>query len=130
MSLVESALRFLQNKDEKPPNSIEAKRYFNPLPHLGDRVSVAILKIYDRNELIQSENARAYLTIVRNAFSDRRLVSDKLDLDPKITLFVLEYLQEREVADSEIEKRIEYMTVCVKEFSCSSQGEYDFFKKH
>ena len=132
VSFVESALQFLKNPEKKPQNTTEAKQYTGRTPsllQLGDRVSVAVLKIYNRNELIESENARAYLTAVRNAFSDRRSVLDKSDLDPKITLFVLEYLQEKEVADPGIEKRIDYMKLCVKDFTCSSQGEYDFLHK-
>jgi len=90
--------------------------------------SIAVLKIYDRSELVKPENAHAYLTAVRNAFSDRKSVLEKSDLEPKITLFVFNYLQQQEVSEPDIEKRIGYMTGCVKDFSWSSQGEYNFFK--
>jgi len=59
----------------------------------------------------------------------RASVVEKSDLDPKITLFVLEYLKEKEISDPGIEKRIAYLQGCVKDFTCSSQGEYDFFLK-
>lgn len=62
---------------------------------LGDRVSIAILKIYTGDELLQPDNAQAYLTLARNAFSMRASVVEKSDLDPKVTLFVLEYLKEK-----------------------------------
>jgi hypothetical protein len=127
VSVVDSALQFIKNPERRPQGSPEAKRYIYPLLELGDRVSVAVLKIYDRNQLIEPENAEAYLTTVRNAFSDRRAVLNKSDLDPKVTLFVLEYLQEKETAIPGIEKRIDYMKLCVKDFACSSQGEYNFF---
>jgi hypothetical protein len=94
---------------------------------LGDRVSIATLKIYTPNELAKPENAEAYLTVVRNAFSSPDAVHEKLDKDPKVTLFVLEYLKEKEISDPRIETRIEYMKECVKDFTCSSQGEYSFF---
>jgi hypothetical protein len=42
---------------------------------------------------------------------------------------VLEYLREKEVSNSGIEKRIAYLEGCMKDFTCSSQGEYDFFHK-
>jgi len=127
---VNSALQFLKNPEKKPQNSIEAKKYINPLLRLGDGVSIAVLKIYDRNELIEPENAGSYLTAVRNAFSDQRTVSEKSDREPRITLFVLDYLQEKEGSNPGIEKRIRYMKLCAKDFTCSSQGEADFFKNH
>jgi hypothetical protein len=129
VKVVSSALEFLKNPERKPQSSIEAKQYIYPLLQLGDRISVAVLKIFGRNQLIELENVEAYLTAARNAFSDRRSVLDKSDLDPTITLFVLEYLQEKEVSDTGIEKRIDYMKLCVKDFTCSSQGEYNFFHK-
>lgn len=67
--------------------------------------------------------------MARNAFSMRASVAEKSDLDPKVMLFVLKYLKEKEVSDPGIEKRIAYLQGCVKDFACSSQGEYDFFHK-
>ena len=127
VKVVSSALEFLKNPERKPQGSTEAKQYIYPLLQLGDRISVAVLKIYDRNQLIEPENADAYLTAARNAFSDRRRVLDKSDLDPEITLFVLGYLQEKESGEPGIEKRIDYLILCVKDFTCSSQREYNFF---
>jgi hypothetical protein len=127
VSVVSSALQFLQRQG--PTNSIEAKRYIWPVLPLGDRVSIAVLRIYTADELVQAENAAAYLTVLRNAFSMRSSVLEKPDADPRVTLFVLEYLKEKEVSSSGIEKRIAYLEVCVKDFTCSSQGEYDFFHK-
>jgi hypothetical protein len=127
VSFVNSVLQFLKNPERRPHGTPDFGRYTYPLLKLGNRVSIAVLKIYDRDQLIVPENADAYLTTVRNAFSDRRAVLNPSDLDPKVTLFVLEYLQEKEIASSVIEKRIDYMKLCVKDFACSSQGEYRFF---
>jgi len=66
---------------------------------LGDRVSIAVLRNYTADELVQAENAAAYLTLVRNAFSMRSSVLEKSDADPRVTLFVLEYLREKEVSN-------------------------------
>jgi len=123
--IVKSTLQFLTSNGigGKP----EIRMYIDPLLPLGDRVSIAVLKIYSAEELVQSKNAEAYLTVVRNAFSSRRSVLEKSDTDPRVTLFVLEYLAEKEVASSGLEKRIAYMKQCVRDFSCSSQGEFDFF---
>lgn len=128
VSQVSSAIQFLQGKSGSA-SSTEVKGYLWPLLPLGDRVSIAILKIYTADELLQSDNAGAYLTVARNAFSMRASVAEKSDLDPKVTLFVLKYLKEKEVSDPGIEKRIAYLQGCVKDFTCSSQGEYDFFHK-
>lgn len=127
VSVVSSALQFLHRQG--PTNSMEAKEYIWPVQPLEDRVSIAVLRIYTAEELVQAENAAAYLTVVRNAFSMRSSVLEKSDADPRVTLFVLEYLREKEVSNPGIEKRIAYLEVCVKDFTCSSQAEYDFFHK-
>jgi len=127
VSVVSSALQSLQS--EGPKSSIEVKIYIWPVLPLGDRVSIAVLRIYTADELVRAENAEAYLTVVRNAFSMRSSVLEKSDADPRVTLFVLEYLREKEVSNPGIEKRIAYLEGCVKDFTCSSQDEYDFFHK-
>jgi hypothetical protein len=96
---------------------------------LGDRVSIAALKIYTPTELAKPGTAEAYLTAVRNAFSSPDVVREKSDKDSMVTVFVLEYLREKETSDPGIENRIEYLKGCVKDFKCSSQGEYAFFHK-
>lgn len=127
VSVVSVALGLLQRRG--PVNSGEEKAYLWPLLPLGDRASIAILKIYSAEELVQPENAHAYLTAARTAFSMRSSVVDKSDTDPKITLFVLGFLKEKETSSPLIEKRVAYLEGCVKDFTCSSQGEYDFFHK-
>ena len=69
--------------------SIEAKKFWS-LDGLGDAVSITALKIYDKNDLAKPENASAYLTVVRNAFSNSSQVLNKSDRNPKITYFVLD----------------------------------------
>jgi hypothetical protein len=117
----------------------EIVRYIWPLIALGDRVSIAVLKIYSAEEIRQAENADAYLTVVRNAFSsrmsavsrpgDRSCMVSEVDADPKVTLFVLAYLKAQLISNPGLERRIEYMETCVRDFTCSSQGEYAFFHK-
>jgi hypothetical protein len=41
----------------------------------------------------------------------RSSVLEKSDADPRVTLFVLEYLREKEVSNPGIEKRIAYLEV-------------------
>jgi hypothetical protein len=109
VSVVSSALQFLQRQG--PTSSMEAKEDIWPVQPLGDRVSIAVLRIFTAEELVQAENAAAYLTVVRNAFSMRSSVLEKSDADPRVTLFVLEYLREKEVSNPGIEKRIAYLEV-------------------
>ena len=113
-------LNFMHRKNI---NSVEMKQLW-PLAELGDAASIATLKTYSKDDLIKPENAANYLIVVRNAFSDKNHVSNKSDLDPKVTLFVLSYLEEKETAEPLIEKSITYLKRCVTDFSCSAQAEY------
>jgi hypothetical protein len=99
------------------------------LPQMGDRVSIALLKIFSPEEMIQTENANACLNAVRSAFVDRKSVSEPSDQEPKVTFCILEYLREKRPSDRNFQKRIDYIKSCVKDFSCSPQGEHDFFVK-
>jgi hypothetical protein len=126
VAAVRSALQFLLRPGGS--YSFEEKEYLWPLMPLGDRVSIAALKIYPANELVQAEKTQAYLTAVRNAFSARKSIREQADADPTVTLFVLEFLKEKQACNPGIEKRIQYIERCVKDFTCSSQGEYSFFR--
>jgi hypothetical protein len=119
---VTAALNFMHRTNV---NSVEMKEFW-PLAQLGDAASIATLKIYDKDDLIKPENASAYLIVARNAFSDKNHVLNNSDLDPKVTLFILSYLEEKETAEPLIEKTITYLKRCVTDFSCSSQAEYNF----
>jgi hypothetical protein len=100
------------------------------LTQFGDRVSIALLKIYSREELRQPENANHCLNAIRTAFENRSSVLELSDREPRVTLFLLDYLQENEQSDVKLDKRIEYMRGCIKEFVCSPQGENAFFMNH
>jgi hypothetical protein len=100
------------------------------LNQFGDRVSIALLKIYSREELSQPENASLCLAAIRTAFENKSSVLEPSDREPRITLFLLDYLQENQQSDVTLEKRIEYIRGCIKEFACSPQGEHAFFTNH
>ncbi len=99
------------------------------LSQLGDLASIATLKIYNKDELITPDTASVYLIVARTAFSNKSQVLNKPDLDPKVTLFILSYLEEKEAAEPSLEKRIAYVKRCVTDFSCSSQSEYNFVQE-
>jgi hypothetical protein len=93
--------------------------YMKIIPPMGDTASVAILKLVDRKELLKPEMTKACLFVVLTAFSAPNLISRDIDKDPKVTLFLLSYLHDKEV-DKELEKQIEDTEVYVKTKTGSS----------
>lgn len=91
----------------------------------GDAISIAVLKICPLDELVKPHSAGAYLTLVRISFTDKSKVLEKSDQHPTVTSFVLDYLEQKETNEPALQKRIAYMKQCTKEFTCSSQGDYD-----
>jgi hypothetical protein len=130
---VDSAFRFFKRALKEGSFGGEAKNFTHmspSLPQLADRVSIAAMKIYPPTELIKSDNATAYLSIVRTAFSDKSKVLEVADKNPRVTLFVLEYLREKENSNPDLERRIDYLERCVPDFTCSPQSEAAFFRDH
>src|SRR5215213_9861797 len=72
---------------------------------LGDRVSIALLKIYDAESLKDPQNIRNYLPIVRAAFVAPRIIRLAEDRKPEVTMFLLTYL-EREITDTNLKSQI------------------------
>jgi hypothetical protein len=110
---------------------IGVSKFTNNCPsllQLGDAASIAVLKIYPLDDLVKSENASVYLTILRISFSDRSRVLEKSDQDPRVTSLVLDYLAQKESMDPVLKKRIAYMKRCTSDFTCSSRGDFDSVK--
>ena len=84
------------------------------LPELGDRVSVALLKLLPVQRLSDLETIRTFLPIIRDAFAETRFVSVKADKRPQVTLFLLDYLQQR-IIDDQIQLDIQQTIEFVKE---------------
>jgi hypothetical protein len=82
---------------------------FDKISEMGDGVSIAIAKQHDLEELATPENTRAYLCLVRIAFSDRDGISQNEDRNPNITMLLLNYLQTKQSHDVKLEKDIEDM---------------------
>jgi hypothetical protein len=91
----------------------------------GDAISTAVLKICPLDELVKPHSAGTYLTLVRISFTDKGKVLEKSDQEPRVTSLVLDYLEQKESADAALEKRIDYMKHCTKDFTCSSRGDFD-----
>jgi hypothetical protein len=62
---------------------------------LGDRVSIALLKILREDELSNPEKVRKLLPLVRTAFLNPKLISITEDRKPKVTVFLLGYLRNK-----------------------------------
>jgi hypothetical protein len=74
--------------------------------NMGDGASIAVLKIVDPNGLEKPEFVKAYLKMVRTAFSRPELTVCAEDRIPEVTLFLLDYLREK-VEDKELEGQID-----------------------
>ena len=72
----------------------------------GDALSVAILKIVDKQELLNPVFIRAYLRLARTAFSQPQFIACAPDKHPDVTLFLLDYLREK-VHDKDLRRQIE-----------------------
>ena len=81
---------------------------------LGDRVSIALLKIYDADGLKDPQNIRKYLPVVRTAFIAPRIIQIAEDQKPKVTMFFLTSL-EMEVTDMEVKDQISSAIRYIKE---------------
>lgn len=131
ITFVRSAMQFFNTSVKSSEFSSEEKKFTHlspSLPQLGDAVSVAALKIYELDELTRTDNANAYLTVVRIAFSDPSRILQKSDQDPRVTELVLRYLEKKEISDTTTEKRIIYIRQCIAGHTCSPQSEFHFFE--
>ena len=90
------------------------------LHRLGDGVSVALLKIFDKEQLTDDKTARSILPIIRDSFSHPQMISVEVDKSPKVTLFLLDYL--RGIAsDSQAKDEIQRTIDFVKEQTAAKQ---------
>jgi hypothetical protein len=75
------------------------------LPRLGDRCSIAILKIMDQRDLSNPKKAAVIASMIHWAFAFPESITNAADKDPKVSLFLLDYLLEK-VPDAEVQRRI------------------------
>lgn len=80
---------------------------------LGDRVSMALIKIFKGKELEDPDNIRKFLPVIRLCFLYPKLIPNKYR-KPKVTLTLLMRL-ERRVADAELKSEISSVARFVKE---------------
>jgi hypothetical protein len=86
------------------------------IARLGDLVSVAILKILNEEDLTDSVKIRNFLPLVREAFEHPEFISRESDRKPRITLFLLNHIQQH-ISDKQVEEDIRQTIEFVKEKS-------------
>jgi hypothetical protein len=76
------------------------------IPRLGDRVSIALIKIFTGPELSKPETIRAFLPLIQQSFSEPQFILRDVDKKPQVTLLLLNYLQQN-AADTQTHQDIE-----------------------
>jgi len=75
------------------------------VPRLGDGCSIAMLKIVDRRDLTDPKTVRVIVDMIHNAFARPQDITLADNRDPKVSLFLLQYLMEK-VSDPELQQQI------------------------
>jgi len=60
---------------------------------LGDRVSIALLKILEEKDFQNPQTVRSSLQLIRHSFLFPKLISIPIDREPKVTLFLLTHMR-------------------------------------
>ena len=89
---------------------------------LGDKVSVALLKILKEEELSDPKKIRQILPIIQKAFAGLQFVSVTEDRKPKVTLFLLTYLQTN-LKDPALKKEIAQLIDFIKQKTSSANSK-------
>lgn len=63
------------------------------LPRLGDRVGIALAKIYTHDELKQPQTVKLILPVIEEAFSQPASILRDEDREPRVTLLLLIFLE-------------------------------------
>jgi hypothetical protein len=63
------------------------------MPRLGDKVGIAIVKIYTSSDIMEPKTVRLFLPVIQMAFQYPRLISDEEDRKPAVTMLLLNYLR-------------------------------------
>lgn len=103
MLLIPMSPRFQESRDPysiavvknilHQPSKLNSGFSEKQLNRLGDKVSIAILKIFSDEELKEPENIRAILALIRHAFDAPEVISIESDKHPRVTLMLLRFLE-------------------------------------
>jgi hypothetical protein len=104
--LVENLLKY--------PSQLGAGFSERQVNRLGDRVSIALLKILREDELSNPQKVKSLLPLIRAAFLYPNLISIADDRKPKVTMFLLRNL-ERDARDARLKAEISQLMNFVTE---------------
>ena len=62
---------------------------------LGDKIGVAVIKIYPGKSLYHADNIRTFLPVIQEAFKYPELIENPSDKNPRVTIALLHRLQIR-----------------------------------
>jgi hypothetical protein len=80
-------------EDRFPPPGAMFKVTEKPLNWLGDRASIALIKLVDDEDFKNKQKVIRVLQIIRHAFVDAKIIRMQEDKKPKFTLIFLEHLE-------------------------------------
>jgi hypothetical protein len=81
---------------------------------LGDRVSIALLKILDETDFKDSQKLKSILPLIRASFLFPELIKYQEDRNPKVTLFMLQKI-ESDIEDAKLKSDITALIEFIKE---------------
>ncbi|MGB2628730.1 MAG: hypothetical protein WAK20_18240 [Candidatus Acidiferrum sp.] len=76
------------------------------LHRLGDAASIGIIKLLDKQNLVDPDTVRSFLPIIKAAFTHLDLIPREMDRHPSITALLLDYLRHN-VPDIELQNDIQ-----------------------
>jgi hypothetical protein len=76
------------------------------LHRLGDCTAVALLKLLDERELIDTDKIRDFLPMIRESFDQPQLIETTIDRSPRVTLFLLQSIMQN-VSDTAVQNQIQ-----------------------
>jgi hypothetical protein len=79
-------------EDRFPPPGAMFKVTEKPLNWLGDRASIALIKLLDDEDFKNKQKVTRVLQIIRHAFIDPKIIRMQEDKKPKLTLIFREHL--------------------------------------
>ena len=83
------------------------------LDRLGDRISIALIKIFSEQELKDPQRIRKVLPLIRQAFNAPNVISVAEDKSPKVTMLLLRFWLS-EVADTSLKNDISQLITALK----------------
>lgn len=106
VGLVQSALKLHQQ-------GIGVSFVEKNIPRLGDKVSIALMKIFTDRELSDPKTVESILPVIRESFSQPQFISVGVDRKPSVTLIFLKYLRQTVLdprAQDDIAQTIRFVT--------------------